>query len=476
MNKKNLMELGAAALADLLLEAVKGDAARQRQVRLALAGDQGPEEAAVDVRKRFASIRRAGSFISWKGQRAFCKELTGLITLIEKTIAPEAPDTAFDLLWSLLLLAPDIHARTDDSNGAIGEVMDCAMQAIERIAPRLSRAPVELADRVFEALADNGYGAFDQVIPALAEALGQQGLDRLKDLAEAVSAMPLTDGELAQYDFVRDPKRQADMARESRNRSAGMILQDVADLQGDVDAWLARYSSEQLTFHTIAPDAAHRLLAAGRADEALSIVANARARDDRKNDWFDSSDLDEAHFACLEALGREEDLRRALWDRFEQRLCPDALRRHLKHLPDFEDIDAEDRAKAIVRDHANRELALAFFLQWPDMAEAGRLVETHADAFDGNAYELLTPAAAALDGKHSLAATLLRRSMILFALEAARSSRYGHAAKHLAACAAADAEIGDYCGHPDHSTFVRALERDHARKTSFWSRIDRPQP
>ena len=67
----------------------------------------------------------------------------------------------------------------------------------------------------------------------------------------------------------REKDRHA-LALESRNRTADHILQDVADLQGDVDAYMARYSAEQLTYHTIAPSVAERLLAAGRADEALA--------------------------------------------------------------------------------------------------------------------------------------------------------------------------------------------------------------
>ncbi|WP_369820195.1 DUF6880 family protein, partial [Thioclava sp. SK-1] len=54
LNKANLTALGAEVLADLLLEAVKGDAARQRRVRMALAADDGPETVAADIRKRFA--------------------------------------------------------------------------------------------------------------------------------------------------------------------------------------------------------------------------------------------------------------------------------------------------------------------------------------------------------------------------------------------------------------------------------------
>lgn len=66
LNKTNLVALGAEALADLLLESVKGDAARQRRVRKALTAGEGPDTVASDVRKRFASIRRARSYISRK--------------------------------------------------------------------------------------------------------------------------------------------------------------------------------------------------------------------------------------------------------------------------------------------------------------------------------------------------------------------------------------------------------------------------
>ncbi len=64
LNKKNLLELGADTLADLLLEAVKGDAARQRRVRMALSADLGPEAITAEVRKRFASNRHFEPFLA----------------------------------------------------------------------------------------------------------------------------------------------------------------------------------------------------------------------------------------------------------------------------------------------------------------------------------------------------------------------------------------------------------------------------
>lgn len=471
LNKSNLVALGADALADLLLEAVKGDAARQRRVRLALTADLGVADVVADLRKRFASIRRAQSFISWRAQGKLARELTELIGVVETRIAPEAPDAAFDLLWSLLQLAPSIHERTDDSNGTIGGVFADAMDAIGRIAPQLSQDPVVLADNVFDALQGNGYGEYDGAVTALGDALGEAGLDRLKQRAEAALSEELSDADLARYDFVDDPERQASLARDSRDRTAKMILQDVADLQGDVDAWLSRYSAEQLTYHTIAPDAAQRLLAAGRPEEALKIVETCRAQDDGRDSWFDKPDLDDAHFACLEALGREEALQDALWSRFERWLSSDTLRRYLKRLPDFEDDEALDRARERVLVHPSVITALAFCLDWPDLALAAKLVKARADELGGNAYEILTPAADALEPENPLAAVLVWRSMIRFALERARSKRYGHAARHLTSCAMADAAIPDYGDHPDHAAFLQDLREAHGRKSAFWSRV-----
>lgn len=471
LNKSNLVALGAEALADLLLEAVKGDAARQRRVRMALSADLGVTDVAADLRKRFASLRRAQSFISWRAQAKLARELTELIGVVDTRIAPEAPDTAFDLLWSLLQLTPSIHERTDDSNGTIGGVFADAMNAIGQLAPRLTQDPVVLADSVFDALLGNGYGEYDGAVMALAEALGEPGLGHLKLRAEVALSAELSAADLARYDFVDDPERQASLARDSRDLTAKMILQDVADLQGDVDAWLSRYSVEQLTYHTIATDAAQRLLAVGRPEEALKIVENCLAQDDGRSNWFDKPDLDDAHFACLEALGREEALRQALWARFERWLSTDTLRRYLKRLPDFEDEEALDRAKERVLAHPSLITGLAFCLNWPDIALAAQLVETRAAALDGEAYEVLTPAADALEAEYPLAAVLVWRSMIRFALERARSKRYGHAARHLGSCAAADAVISDYGAHADHATFLQGLREAHGRKSAFWSRV-----
>ena len=472
LNKKNLEALGANVLAELLMEAVKGDAARQRRVRMALSSEQSPKEAAADIRKRMVQIRRAKSWISARTQRSLAKELSGLIAMIDARIAPEDADLGFDLLWSLLQLAPFIHARTDDSNGTIGGVMNTAMEAIQTLAPRLDRNPQSLADQVFEALQDNGYGEFDGVIAALSDALGEPGLIALKARAEAAMEAPVRPDDTEVFGLYASTERRLEIAKDRRDRTLRMILSDVADARGDVDAWLTQYSAEQLTYHTIAPDAARRLLQAGRAEDALRIMENCIRVMERKDSWFDTPEVDSAHFACLETLGREDDLRRAMWARFENRLCAETLRRYRSRLPDFEDDEALIDAQTRVRQHPDLLRGLIFCLGWPDPKLASDLVLSRHEELDGNAYELLTPAADLLEAEHPLAAVLVWRSMITFALQNNRAKRYRHAARHLASCAQADMAITDYGEVQSHEAFVESLRSRHPRKHAFWGKIN----
>ena len=133
LNKHNLEKLGAEKLAALVMDLVQGSAALQRRARMELSAAQGPKDVAADIRKRFASLRRASSFLNWRGQRALVKDLEGLLGLIETSIMPYDRQDAFELLWSFLQLAPAIHARTDDSNGAVGDVMHEANKLINKV-------------------------------------------------------------------------------------------------------------------------------------------------------------------------------------------------------------------------------------------------------------------------------------------------------------------------------------------------------
>ena len=224
-----------------------------------------------------------------------------------------------------------------------------------------------------------------------------------------------------------------------------------------------------------------RLLAADRAAEALAALEAARpkqrptpARDDE--DLYlaghgDRSAWEEAYIEALDAMGQQEQAQRLRWAAFEERLSSTHLRAYLKRLPDFDDVEAEDRAKQHALGFRSFSAALHFFQEWPDQAHAARLVLTRTPEIDGNLYFMLDPAARLIEGKHPLAATLLRRAMIEDTLDGAKSTRYKHAARHLLECASLAPGIQDFGAFETHDAFVGRMRAKHGRKSGFWGQM-----
>jgi Family of unknown function (DUF6880) len=472
LNNANLEKLGAQKLAALVMDLVQGSAALQRRARMELSAAQGHKEVAADVRKRFASLRRSTSFVDWRKQKALVKDLRGLLSLVKTTVAPADPNQAFELLWAFLQLAPSIHKRTDDSNGSIGDVLRDAVDLVAQLSPQIEINGKTLAERILDAVADAGYGEFDNIIPATADALGEEGLEHLKAITKEWQAAAPSEHELEEYRGYGLSSSPEEVVLRNKELTASVILADIADEQGDVDAYVARYSAEQLTYGTIAPDVASRLLDAGRVDEAYNIIMGARAAEEGKSFRVFRYDLDKVYEACLERQGKTDELKAHLWDSFQQTLSDRGLRAYLKLLPDFDDIEAEEKALDLAVDHPHLGAAINFLIRWPAHERAARVVVTRADALDGNSYDTLSAAADTLETEHPLAATILRRAMIKNTLDGAKSKRYRHAARHLAECASCDALIEEYLDFPAHAAFVEALKQKHGRKYGFWQLVE----
>jgi hypothetical protein len=470
LNKQNLERLGAEKLAELVMELVQGNAALQRRARMELSAAQGPKEIAADVRKRFASLRRSKSWINWRNQRSLVKDLDGLLEIIEHKVAPHDPNEAFELAWLLLSIAPSIYERTDDSNGSIGDAMSFAVRLIEKIAPQVKLDPKTLADRILDSVVDAGYGEFDGIIPATVPILGDEGLEHLKTITNVWAETPPTESELEYYrSWGMVTSMPEEIVARNRKGTSSIILADIADAQGNVDAYMARYTEEQLTYGTIAPGVARRLLAAERVEEAMNIISLSREAENGKSLRLFRRDLDSVYQECLERLGRTDELKQHLWDTFTQTMSETSLRKYLKLVPDFEDIEAEEQALVLAERYPHLGGAISFLLKWPAHARAAKVIESRAAELDGNNYYTLTEAADALEPEYPLAATLLRRAMVQDTLDGAKHKRYRYAAKHLTECAASDVMISDYGDFPSHERFVAEMRDKHGRKHGFWA-------
>ncbi len=440
LNARNLEALGAAALAELLIEVSVGNAVIQRRLRLALAAAEGVDGAVAEVRKRLAAIDRARTFVDASRRKALVSDLDTQLQAITGPIAAADAKQACDLLLRFLELSEGVLERCADSTGALIGVFEGAARQLGPLAQAAQLAPEPLAEHALELLADNSYGQFDGLVPALKDALGDWGLKLLD--------------------------------RYCRDRGAldgSSYLLQIAVARGDVDGYLAQFDAEDLRWRHIAAEVARHLLASGRAEQALEILDGAC--EDRAG--LQDSQWTDCRIAVLEALQRQDDAQEMRWNWFSKTLSIPHLRDYLRGVEDFADVEAEQRALELAEQHPVSLLGLHFLAEWGALSRAARHVLAHEDEWDGDAYTIHTAAAERLSGDHPLAAMLLLRPMVFFALWMGRSQRYRYAAEHLRSCEQLSARIDDWQGHPDHHAYVERLHDLFGTKWGFWKRLER---
>jgi tetratricopeptide (TPR) repeat protein len=469
LNTKNLAALGADRLAELLLELASGDAAAKRRLRIELASRDGGASVVPEIRKRLTTIGKSRSFVDWQKIRALSADLDMQRDAIAKYVAPTQPGEAMDLLWRLLDLAPSLYERCDDSNGTISGVMAEALNDLGAVAARAKPDTKALAEKVFAGVSANDYGQFDGLIGLMADSLGPEGLAILKAKFEEREATPRARTKAPERRVIgistRGPIFEDDFEARYEARRVRSALTEIADALGDVDGYIMRFSALEQTNPSIAADIAERLLNAQRPEEALAALNQAAANLHNAGHW---PDWPRVRIDVLDALGRTAEAQSERWTIFERSLNAEYLRAHLKRLPDFDDEEAETRALAYVCQSDDFYRALGFLMDWPAHGLAAELVLTRHDQLDGDHYWLLTSVAESLESSAPLAATLLLRSMIDYALDRAKSKRYGHAARHLQTCGYLAKRIEDFGEHPDHDAYVASLKARHGRKSGFW--------
>ncbi|MBW4532215.1 MAG: hypothetical protein KME02_16150 [Aphanothece saxicola GSE-SYN-MK-01-06B] len=439
LNARNLEALGAAALAELLIEVSSGQAVIQRRLRLALAAAEGASGAAQEVRKRLAAIDRSRTWVGSSRRPALLRDLEAQRQAITGPIAAEDPRVACELLLRFLEISAGVLARCSDSTGAVSGVFARAANQLGPLAVAARLAPEALAEQAAELLLEDCHGAFDGLVPALAEALGDGGLQRLEGCC-----------------------------RERGARGGSRLLLQIAEARGDGEGYLGQFSAADLRRRSVAADVARVLLANGRPAQALEILDGATAESPGRLDgaWQDS------RVAVLEALDRHGEAQEMRWQWFCRTLSIPHLRDHLRRLEAFEDGEAEERALDVAEQHPSRLLALEFLVGWGALPRAARLVLAHANDWDGEAYALHSAAAERLSADHPLAATLLLRPMVWGSLEMGRSQRYRHAAEHLRSCDLLADRLADWQGHADHAAFVARLQERFGGRWGFWKLVE----
>ena len=467
LNAANLEALGVERLAQLLVEISAGDANAKRRLRLELAGQESPDKLVHEIRKRLASIADSTVFVGWRSVKGFLVDLQTQRGLIADNVAAVSPAEAMDLMWAFLALSDNVLERVTDTSGAVMAVFGEAVADLGRLAAVVRPDTADLACKAAETVVRNGYGQLDSLIPLLAPLLGPAGLEALKARLASDATPDAARRAGTRKIAKRTDRKLQKMAirRRSRTQALHFARLQIADAQGDVDAFIAL--QPQPRSPEVATDIANRLLQAGRPRDALDVLDAViwRPYVPIMAEW------EFARIAALDALDRPADAQAARLERFRRTLDSGALRAYLKRLPDFDDIEAEDEALDDVHSFADIHAALAFLVAWPSLERAANLVLTRSRELDGSRQTELGTAAERLAGKYPVAATMLLRRMIESALASGREANYIQAGHHLAECARLAAHIDHYGPIESHDTYVERLRGVTRGKPAFWNAV-----
>jgi hypothetical protein len=471
-----LKELGLDKLAALVLDQSDRDPAFRKLVKAALAGAQGPDAVAKLIDKRLQSLERAKAFVDWNKERAFRDDLQVIVDTILAEIAPGSASMAVDRLVRFIGSHGGVFDRIDDSSGRIQDVYQQAVEQLGSLVPRLAAEDVaHLPERLQAALINSEHsylvGAAHVVLPHLSDDALRDWDKALIPLAQPKAKKPADGG--YRYDPVE--------------HQASEIRQLIARKLGDIDTLIAIEAGlPEHRQNAIA--VAELLLSVGRAEEALVWARKKPSGGLRVLRMADFADgLGATHVSepgrvevearILDALGDRQAAQALRWAQFEATLDPGMLRLYLGALGDFEEFEALDSAFAHVSAAKNIYRALSFFMVWPRLDLAAALVERHAGTWSGAYFDVLSDVAEALENEHPQAATILYRALLDDILARARSSAYGHGARHLARLRALDKRLEpavlERLSLSNHATYELGLQKDHGRKSAFWSKVEK---
>lgn len=168
-------------------------------------------------------------------------------------------------------------------------------------------------------------------------------------------------------------------------RGMRTVLRRLADRADDLDLWLSLVTPDERGSPDFAAVTARRLLIADRVAEARQALEGALSpspanrrftfgrspqQTPRLTPAWEAASID-----LMEAEGRKDEAQDLRWRLFERDLSAPVLRAYLARLPDFDDVEALDRALAHAATHADFETALGFLMDWPAHREAAALVE-----------------------------------------------------------------------------------------------------
>lgn len=437
----NIEKLGAQRLAALLIELAERQPNLKRRLRAELAAEIGAGDLAFEIDKRLDALAASRARISWRKRPELVADLDVQRRLIAERLGDKDVQLALPRLLALLHLAEPLSHRAHDPKGELEAVFQAAAGDLGRLLPQSNQLPMQLARTLADAVLTEPRGRWSEwmrgVLPGLAPPVAAEMLAIMENQGHLWT-----------------PK-------------LSWVARLLADAAGDVDAFIRAVPDALRKTPAAGAEIARRLLAASRAEEALAALAQSDPRGAPGRSLFGRDpapatdfEWDSVHIEALEATGHATDAQAARWASFEQTLSAERLRDIVKRLPDFDDVEAVDRAVALALDHRDANAALRFLMEWPALPEASRLVVARHGEIR---FRAETPIwAERLENRYQLAALLLLRLVAVEALHD-RNGDLSAIEAELDDVRSLGQTIADFGGAPTPDEFQRELLRRRRR-------------
>jgi len=253
---ERLAALGAEALAGLLVEVALDDEYLHARL-LALTADMNPKSGNGfhQLEHAFDVAVDPGGFVHWNEAYSFAKALEEVVGKVKQRLGTDHAAEIVAFCEHALSRIEAAFEYVDDSNGELGGVKEQLEELHLAACREAPPDPRELAERLFRWELEGDWETFYGAVERYADVLGERGIARYRELAEAswASEPELGPGSRRGWD--------------SRRFRLSRVMEDLARAEGDVDALVAVLARDRSSpyRHLLIAEA---LLAAGRIGDA----------------------------------------------------------------------------------------------------------------------------------------------------------------------------------------------------------------
>jgi hypothetical protein len=439
--RKQLIELGAETLADMLLSLCDTSPGADDLLKRVLAT---PGQNIKRYKDKLTRIKRDRSFYSWRESATFVGQLHELLSDLEAGAVD--PCLGVELVGKFFEVDAYIFERCDDSNGEVGDVFRyTAANLFVSFASRCENKE-KIADLVITLNQKDEYGIRDCLFERCNEFLPEPTLRTMVQQLWGIIGKGKAGHQLSHWHYAIQL-----LARQLKDAP----LFEKARLDSgnpSVAAWT---------------DIAKVYLECGEPNVALS-----RLQAIPENETFMLNERQQLLLGIYHQIGNREAETGMAWQLFKQHRSQATLTQLLDVIGHGHQQDVIDAEIRIIFQEPRLSYTDADFLRSTMRIDAleeylfGRI-----DQLDGHLYYSLLPLVEALeqDGRQ-LISSLIYRALIDSVLARALSKYYHHAVNYLKKLDRLACSINDWRAWPPHSAYMASLRELHKRKTALWSK------